>query len=703
MPVAKAKKAPTPPRSDDFSLDGGDSSEGMLNLKDLAFRILARWPWIVLCLLLGVSTALVNVWRASPLFQSTTTILVRDSNSGTLGKSEAGDFDVENREAIETIRSSLMTLEMCEAIANEPRIRNLSHLIPLGPKPLPFLGDPDYGKKAQEVPSVPVLARLIQTWVTAGIRDGTRLIDIRVEHEDPKVAMELANEFVEQYDKQRIEKKASVSQENLQYLLGETKRVKSDLQEAQNVSASYSLPLELEKALTVAEASAKSLSLRYGPLHPTMREANEQLASAREQLRISLLRAMDNPVDADYWASYRKAEGDLETTEALNRVRDLFIARHTVLESEIESQNLLYSTMLSQMETLELSPEGNSSEVLRQSAAREGVQIAPQKSKILMTGTMGGLLLGVGLAFLLQFIDSKYHSPGDLESQFDYPVLAAITDIPDLGKTSQSGVTERKSHNRKSSPDGKASAGLLFANDAIKSNYLEMFRVLRTSVALLGPAHERKVTMVTSATPSEGKTFVATNLAAAFAQQGQRTLLIDFDLRKPSVHKMFGHSRDQQAGLVELLVAKAQLGDIFQSCSSVKNLTLALSGSPAPNPGELLESDRIKALFDELRKHFDQIVVDTAPVLPVPDSRLIAPLVDNLLLVVRAEQTTRGMVSSVLSILENANAGPEGIVLNGYNERKAFGGKYSYGYDQYGYGSSYGDVYGDGSSSTTPQ
>ncbi|GHC61312.1 polysaccharide biosynthesis tyrosine autokinase [Roseibacillus persicicus] len=703
MPVAKAKKAPTPPRSDDFSQEMMESGEGILNLKDLVTRILARWPWIILCLLLGVSTAFFIIWRSAPEFKSTTTILVRDSSVDAFGKNDAGDFDVKNEEALETIRSGLTTLEMCEAIANEPHIRKLSHLIPLGPKPLPFMGDPDRGKIKSKVPPAAELAQMIQDWVSVEVRRNTRLIDISVVHEDPLVARELANEFVAQYDKQRIEKKASVSQENLQYLIGETKRVKTDLQEAQNVSASYSSPLELEKALTVSEANAKSLSLRYGPLHPTMREANDQLESAREQLRMSLLRAMDNPVDAEYWASYRKEEGDLETVESLNRIRDLFIARHTVLESEIESQNLLYSTILAQMETLELGPDGSSSEVSRQSAAREGEQIAPRKSLILAGGVMGGFAIGLGLAFLLQLVDSKYHSPGDLESQFDYPVLAAITDIPELSKATQSVSTEKSKRRSKEGASGQPSAGLLFANDAIKSNYLEMFRVLRTSVALLGPAHERKVTMVTSATPGEGKTFVASNLASAFAQQGQKTLLIDFDLRKPSVHKLFGHTRDQQAGLVELLVAKAQLGDIFQSCGSVQNLTLALSGSPAPNPGELLESTRIKALFDELRKHFEQIVVDTAPILPVPDSRLIAPLVDNLLLVVRAEQTTRGMVSSVLSVLENADAGPEGIVLNGYNERKAFGGKYSYGYDQYGYGSSYGDVYGDGSSSKTPK
>lgn len=224
-----------------------------------------------------------------------------------------------------------------------------------------------------------------------------------------------------------------------------------------------------------------------------------------------------------------------------------------------------------------------------------------------------------------------------------------------------------------------------------------MFRVLRTSVSLLGPASQRKITMITSALPSEGKTLVAANLAVAMAQQGLRTLLVDFDLRKPSVHKLFGQEKDERPGLADLLVGTAQPNEVLRTQTGEENLSLILAGPKPPNPGELLESGGLRECLKIFREHFDHIVLDTAPLLPVPDSRVLAPLADNCCLVVRAEITPRGAVKRAVNTLQSSGVVPEGVVFNSYLEKRFLVGEnYSYGYYQsgkYGYGS-YGSVYG---------
>ncbi|MBK1833637.1 polysaccharide biosynthesis tyrosine autokinase [Roseibacillus ishigakijimensis] len=663
--------------------------EGILNLRDLVERLLVRWPWILLCTLIGLSIGFFLIWRASPQFESTTTVLVRDNNAGLLGDRDSADFDLQKEEALETIRASFTTLELCQAVMTAPEIQKERNLIPAGPKELPLIGNPD-----AEPPSISdfteeELAEMLQDWLTVEVRRNTRLIDITINHEDPDVARHLANEFVTQYLAMRSDKKASRSQDNLTYLMGESNRVKSDLQQAQNVLASYNTPLEYEEALREAETEVATLALRYGPLHPKMKEAQGNLENSRLKLRAALLKAINNPIDAEYWQPYLVGDkSELADTESLNEFRDLFVARRTVLESEIASQNSLYSTLLAQMETLELGVDTSEAEVSVHSVAREGVQVAPRKSLMLAGGLMFGGAMGLALAFLLQLLDNKFHKPDDLESQFGVPVIAAITKLEDkmvadkatAGHSLQDGLDKR----------------LLFLNDDTKENYLEMFRVLRASILLLGSGDQRKITSVLSAGPSEGKSFVAANLASAFAQQGQKTLLVDFDLRKPSLHKLFRQDRKEHPGLVDYLAEVNSLEESIQEAPIHPNLDLLLTGSKAPSPGELLSQDKLKKFLAEIGSRYDRIVIDTAPILPVPDTRLLAPLVDNRLFVVRADQATRGGVSSALKTLEQTGSTPHGFVLNGYEERRGFGKKGYYGYYAYGYGSSYGEVYGEG-------
>ncbi|MDA7675859.1 CpsD/CapB family tyrosine-protein kinase [Akkermansiaceae bacterium] len=239
---------------------------------------------------------------------------------------------------------------------------------------------------------------------------------------------------------------------------------------------------------------------------------------------------------------------------------------------------------------------------------------------------------------------------------------------------------------------------LIFRPAFMQTLYTEAYRILRASVTLLGKEEERKVTLFSSATPGEGKTTTSANFAIAAAQQGKKTILVDFDLRKPAVHKAFGLKRKElSAGLTEVLTGKSSVAEATQKQLGQENFHILFAGAKAPNPGELLTTDGVVALLQELKKEFDVIVIDSAPLLAVPDTRLIVAEVDNFCLVVRAEHTPKGAVAKCLDMLRDDENEPAGIVVNGYQENAGFARKYLYKYGGYGGYGQYGGGYGSGS------
>ena len=163
----------------------------------------------------------------------------------------------------------------------------------------------------------------------------------------------------------------------------------------------------------------------------------------------------------------------------------------------------------------------------------------------------------------------------------------------------------------------------------------------------------------------------------------RQTLLIDFDLRKPSLHKLFGEARNAHPGIVNILTKTAPQEDALTKYDALPNLTVIFSGPKSPNPGELLEPSKLEALLDKFSKDYDHIVIDSAPLLAVPDTRILAPLSQNLALVVRADQTPRKAVQSSINLLDGAGVVPDGIILNGFSQKRAKSGSYGYAYQEY--------------------
>ena len=223
----------------------------------------------------------------------------------------------------------------------------------------------------------------------------------------------------------------------------------------------------------------------------------------------------------------------------------------------------------------------------------------------------------------------------------------------------------------------------------------EAFRSLRASLGLLGREEDRKVVLFTSAVPSEGKSFCCVNYAVAYAQQGKRTLVVDFDLRKPSLAETFGVKGDMP-GVTDVMLGKEPLEKCVQT-TRFDNLFLLTAGRMVPNPAELISGPWSKQLIHEAAAKFDHVVLDNAPINAVSDALLIVKEAQTVCLVMHARRTSARVVGRALEMLRRAGGKPSGLVLNFLPQSAGSGYYYYYSGNKY-YG--HKGVYGSTSSRT---
>jgi capsular exopolysaccharide synthesis family protein len=213
-----------------------------------------------------------------------------------------------------------------------------------------------------------------------------------------------------------------------------------------------------------------------------------------------------------------------------------------------------------------------------------------------------------------------------------------------------------------------------------KSPISEAYRTLRTNIQFSSFESDIKTILITSSGPSEGKTTTSGNLALTFAQSGKKVLLVDCDLRRPSVHKKFMISN--QIGLSNLLINNLKLEDV--AVNYIDNLYILTSGTIPPNPAEMMGSKKMKAFIEEVREKFDYIILDTPPVIAVTDAQILSTMADGVLLVVSSGQAEKEAAERAKELLMNVKANILGVVLNKVeiNSRKSYGYYYYYGNDK---------------------
>ena len=288
---------------------------------------------------------------------------------------------------------------------------------------------------------------------------------------------------------------------------------------------------------------------------------------------------------------------------------------------------------------------------------------APRRSVVI--AMVLGLLIGVGLAFLREYLDDSISSREDLERAI--PELDLLTVVPVFGDWK-----DRKT-------------AKLVSVASPQSATAEAYRTLRTSMQFVGIDHTIKVTQVTSPNPGEGKSTTLANLGVQLSRTGRRVVLVDCDLRKPRLHEFFDVSND--VGFTSILLGDATVADALSPVKGERNLVVVPSGPVPPNPSELLSAKRTQEVLQMLGEQADFVLVDSPPVLPVSDSLVLSRLVDATILVIAAGATTRRGAHRAYEQLEQIDAPLIGVVLNSVET----GTRYDGGYGSYG---SYGYVYG---------
>lgn len=269
-------------------------------------------------------------------------------------------------------------------------------------------------------------------------------------------------------------------------------------------------------------------------------------------------------------------------------------------------------------------------------ALKPTAPVRPRTRLNLVLGLLVGLVLGMGVAFLREFLDRSIRTPEVLEEAAGAPVVGTI-------------------------PPFKASRQPIPVGEEPRTAVAEAFRKLRTNFAFLGIDRESLCCVVSSPSAGDGKSTVAANLAIAVAQAGQRTVVIDADLRKPTLHKLFG--LQQRVGTTTVLLDQVDVGDAMQFLGPGMPSVLT-SGQIPPNPSELLGSRRMGELLAELRAAYDIVVVDCSPLLPVTDPMVVSRFADGVLLVARAGTTTRDQATAARAACDKAGAKVFGTILN---------------------------------------
>lgn len=445
---------------------------------------------------------------------------------------------------------------------------------------------------------------------------------------------------------------------------------------------------DAKRQATESSRKLAEVSQRYGKDHPRFVQADSEARSAEE----NLTRQIDLVV-ASITHDYERARGtekSLETAlgaargsvQNINR-KEFALGQY---EREVESNRQMYDMFIKRAKETNVSSDLQTT-VARvvDAAAVPGGPIKPKKSLIITVALFVGLLIGAMLALLLDVLDNTLKTSEEVESRLKQPVL---TVIPMLSEEELE----------------RSVSGQLVLN-APNSVYAEAIRTARTGVLLSSVDVASRILLITSSVPGEGKTTFSCNLAMAHSAT-KRTLLLDADMRRPSVVKSYGLD-NSRPGLSELVAGTANLDDCVQKVADSKLIVLG-SGAIPPNPLELLLSERFTHTLEALAKHFEVIVIDSPPIELVSDALVIASHSTGVIFVSKAQSTPYALARKGLRRLTRANAHIIGVVLNAldfkkaekyYGEYSGYGkhgyGKHGYGKGGYGaYGSTYGGTYG---------
>jgi succinoglycan biosynthesis transport protein ExoP len=458
-----------------------------------------------------------------------------------------------------------------------------------------------------------------------------------------------------------------------------------DTAAAAAVSAGSSSNSSLMEKLRDQQADLKiqiaQLSTQFGNSYPKVVQLNTQVKEVDAQLRTEMTKVVSR-VRSGYLASLQhetmlRAALDKQKQEA-NQLNESAI-EYSLLKRDVESYRTLYEGLMEKLKEAGVTAGLKSNNIRNVDKARVPTEPSePNVPRNLAFALALGLTTGVGLAFLLEGIDNTVRTPEQAQ---------AISALPSLGMIPLGSKTTEASVRQRLTVASSREAVELVTQSRPQSQMAESYRALRTSLLLTSLGAPPKVILVTSALPQEGKTTTSINAAIVLAQKGTRVLLIDADLRRPSIHKTLGMG--PKTGLSNVLTGSATLQQAVVRSALVPTLFILPAGTPPPNPAELLASSNMKDILAELREQYDHIIVDTPPTLSVTDAVVMSTRADAVVLVIRSGQTTKQALRRSRDLLMQVNARIAGVLLNAvdltspdYYYYYEYQGKYGHAYYQ---------------------
>ncbi len=447
---------------------------------------------------------------------------------------------------------------------------------------------------------------------------------------------------------------------------------------------------DLTVRLAELEREHALLATTFAPDYPRVKQVQSQIDELESVLARERERAAKR-ITNDYLAAARREsllrQAFKEQENQANRIAEQSV-QYNILKREVDTNKQLYEGLLQRLKEAGVSAGLKASNVRIVDAAAAPQK--PAKPKVLLNLAMGivlGLGLGVGGAFLQEYLDNTLKTTEDVERLLRVPALALIPAVESLNHR-HAGVAGHygRSPKRFADGQGKAPAKALSRWHRIDgdgqqhSTLSEAFRSLRTSVLLSSAERPPQTLLVSSSQPGEGKTTVSINLGISLAQLGRRVLLVDSDMRRPSIHKVFGIQ--DSLGLVSYLTGQQGWQAVVRA-TGIAGLDALVCGPTPPNPAELLSSERMQRLLREAMVEYDFVVMDSPPLLNVADSRILATLVDGVLLVVKGGATPRELALRAQAHSRDVGAHVIGAVLNNVDVRS--GGDYYYRYYHYDY------------------
>jgi capsular exopolysaccharide synthesis family protein len=431
---------------------------------------------------------------------------------------------------------------------------------------------------------------------------------------------------------------------------------------------------------TAVRERAELIAEGKGDNHPAVKKADEKLGLARSHL-LSEIKNIQGAVARDLAIIERQEGGEATLYEGARKkavelnLKELEFHRLDRMRAQNEK---LYAVLLEQMKEADLRRMMNTNNIRMVDSAKEPTDpIAPRVSTNVGIALLVGLILGLALAILREQLDNTMKTPEDVEHRLGVTFLGLLPDIAE----EDVGSGPKRRTRRRTTPSQYAPE--LLVHERPTSGIAEAARSLRTNLMFMNPDQPYRRLLVTSAAPSEGKTTVAVSIAISLAQGGQRVCIIDCDLRRPRLHRIFDRAGD--VGLMNVILGDATVDEVAKA-TIVPNLYCIPCGPIPPNSADVVSSDKFRRVLDEISSKFDRIVLDSPPIVAVTDSAIVSTLVDGVVFVVRAFKTSINLCRSGLRTLQDVDAPIAGAVLNAVNlNRHEYNYYHYYYYKREGY------------------